>query len=155
MNRDKLDVMAIGSHPDDVELGCGATLASLVAAGRKIGIVHLTGGEMGTRGTVEERRIEAQRAAKALGASAMEILDCGDGGLRTGREEEDALIAVLRKYRPEIVLGPAPEDRHPDHGRSYRLVKDACFYSGLVRREAGEPHRPGVVFSYMQHCTQV
>lgn len=147
----KLDILAIGAHPDDVELGCGATLASLAAAGRQIGIVHLTGGEMGTRGSAEERRAEAEKAAQALGASAMEILDCGDGGLRTGAAEEDALIQVLRRYRPEIVLGPAPEDRHPDHGRSYRLVKDACFYAGLLRRGEGEPHRPGAVFSYMQH----
>ena len=151
MKKLKLDVLAIGAHPDDVELGCGATLAKLVAAGHRVGIVHLTGGEMGTRGTPEERRTEAEKAADALGASAMEILDCGDGGLRTGAAEEDTLIAVLRRYRPDIVLGPTPEDRHPDHGRSYRLVKDACFYAGLQRRGEGESHRPGALFSYMQH----
>lgn len=147
----KLDVLAIGSHPDDVELGCGGTLARLASAGRRVGILHLTRGEMGTRGTPEERVREAERAAEALGAAAMEILDCGDGGLRTGPQEEEAVIDVLRRYRPELVLGPTPADRHPDHGRSHRLVADACFYAGLVRRGEGEPHRPAALFSYMQH----
>ncbi|MEM6793930.1 MAG: bacillithiol biosynthesis deacetylase BshB1 [Acidobacteriota bacterium] len=151
----RLDVLAIGAHPDDAELGCGGALAKLAADGRAVGILHLTRGEAGTRGTVEERRAEAERAGEALGIARVDFLDCGDGGLRRGREEEDALIDVLRRLRPEIILGPAPEDRHPDHGRAYRLVKDACFYAGLRRRAAGRtaapPHRPAAVFSYMQH----
>jgi len=149
--KETVDVLAIGAHPDDVELGCGGTLAKLVAAGRRVGIVHLTKGEMGTRGTPEERAIEAERAAEVLGAATLDQLDCGDGGLRHTSAEEDALIGVLRRRRPEIVLGPTSSDRHPDHGRAYRLVKDASFYAGLARRGEGEPHRPAAVFSYMQN----
>lgn len=148
-----LDVLAIGAHPDDVELACGGTVALLAEQGKRVGILHLTRGEAGTRGSAEEREAEARAAAEALGAVSLDFLTCGDGGLRTGQEEEDAVIEILRRHRPEIVLGPAPEDRHPDHGRSYRLVKDACFYAGLRRRAEGrgEAHRPGAVFSYMQH----
>ncbi|HVS02527.1 MAG TPA: bacillithiol biosynthesis deacetylase BshB1 [Thermoanaerobaculia bacterium] len=146
-----LDVLAIGAHPDDVELGCGGTLALLAHQGRRVGLLHLTRGEMGTRGSEEQRRREAQRAAEVLGAAEMVILDCGDGGLRTGAAEEEAVIAELRRLRPELVLAPAPADRHPDHGRAHRLVRDACFYAGLRRRGAGEPHRPAALFSFMQH----
>lgn len=148
---ERLDVLAVGAHPDDVELGCGGTLALLAARGVRVGIVHLTRGEAGTRGSPEQRRREAETAAAALGASVLELLHCGDGGLRTGPAEEDALMVLLRRLRPELVLGPSPSDRHPDHGRAHRLVADACYYSGLARRGAGEPHRPAAVFSYMQH----
>ena len=149
----KLDVLAIGSHPDDVELGCGATLALLARQGKKVGILHLTRGERGTRGTAEERLAEAEKAARALGAVELGFLDCGDGSLRTGEAEEDALIEKIRAWRPEVLLGPSPNDRHPDHARSHQLVQSACFYAGLANRhpEAGEPHRPGAVYSYMQH----
>ena len=147
----RLDVLAIGTHPDDVELGCGGTVALLARAGRKVGIVHLTRGEAGSRGSEEIRRAEAAEAAEILGASALEILDCGDGAFRHGVAEEDVLIDLLRRYRPALVLGPTPADRHPDHGRAHRLVESACFYAGLTRRAAGEPHRPAAVFSYMQH----
>jgi bacillithiol biosynthesis deacetylase BshB1 len=149
-----LDVLAIGAHPDDVELGCGATVAKLARAGRRVGLLHLTAGEAGTRGSAAERRREAEAAAAILGAASVEFLDFGDGALRTGAAEEEELIAVLRRLRPELVLGPAPADRHPDHGRAYRLVADACFYAGLARRGAsgaGERHRPAAVFSYLQH----
>lgn len=151
-----VDVLAIGAHPDDVELGCGGTVAKLARAGRRVGIAHLTGGEAGTRGSVAERRREAERAAEVLGAVALDVLDCGDGAFRTGAAEEDALIALLRRRRPELVLGPTPSDRHPDHGRAHRLVADACFYAGLARRGAGDrpeemPHRPAALFSYLQH----
>ena len=149
-----LDVLAIGAHPDDVELGCGGTVGLLAQQGKRVGILHLTRGEAGTRGTPEEREAEARAAAEALGAVTVIFLDCGDGSLRIGEPEEDALIEQLRIWRPEIVLSPAPEDRHPDHGRAHRLVKNACFYSGLRRRAEDRgpaPHRPGVVFSYMQH----
>jgi len=149
----KLDVLAIGAHPDDVELGCGGTLALMARQGRKVGILHLTRGEMGTRGTAEERIAEAEGAAEALGAVVMDFLDCGDGGLRTGPAEEDSLIAKLREWRPELVIGPTPHDRHPDHGRAHRLVEAACFYAGLRNRapEKGEAYRPAANFSYMQH----
>jgi N-acetylglucosamine malate deacetylase 1 len=149
----KLDVLAIGAHPDDVELGCGGTLALLARSGRRTGILHLTCGERGTRGTSAERREEAERAAAALGAVEVAFLDCGDGALRTGEAEEDALIGMLRSFRPDLVLGPTPDDRHPDHGRAHRLVAGACFYSGLANRarERGASWRPAAVFSYMQH----
>jgi bacillithiol biosynthesis deacetylase BshB1 len=153
----KLDVLAIGSHPDDVELACGATLALLARQGKKVGILHLTRGERGTRGTAEERRTEAENAARALGAVELDFLDCGDGSLRAGEAEEDALIEKIRQWRPELLLGPSPIDRHPDHARSYQLVQAASFYAGLRNRcpptsaGSGEPHRPGAVFSYMQH----
>lgn len=152
---ERWDVLGIGAHPDDVELSCGGTLALLAAAGRRVGILHLTRGERGTRGTVAERFREAARAARALGAVGVEFLDCGDGGLRTGEAEEDALIEVLRRRRPELVLAPAAPDRHPDHSRAAALVEAAAFYSGLARRPVGAgregPHRPAAVFSYMQH----
>jgi bacillithiol biosynthesis deacetylase BshB1 len=147
----KLDVLAIGAHPDDVELGCGGTLALLSRQGLKVGILHLTRGEAGTRGTAEERRTEAVEAAHILGARAVELMDCGDGRLRVGEKEEDELIEWLRRWRPELVLGPAPADRHPDHGRAHQLVRDCSYYAGLARRGTGEPHRPAAVFSYMQH----
>ncbi|HZF14013.1 MAG TPA: bacillithiol biosynthesis deacetylase BshB1 [Thermoanaerobaculia bacterium] len=147
----KLDVLAIGAHPDDVELGCGGTVALLARQGRRVGILHLTRGERGTRGTADERRAEAEQAAAALGAVELAFLDAGDGGLRTGLAEEDALIAVLRAFQPDLVLGPTPSDRHPDHGRAHRLVEDACFYAGLAHRGSGAPHRPAASFSYMQH----
>jgi bacillithiol biosynthesis deacetylase BshB1 len=149
-----LDLLAISPHPDDVELACGGTLAKAAKSGARIGLLHLTRGEAGTRGTVEERGREAECAGKALGAEVVEFLDCGDGALRTGVDEEDALIEVLRRLRPELLLGPAASDRHPDHGRAHRLVEAACFYSGLAKRgqpESGEPHRPAAVFEYMLH----
>ncbi len=119
-----------------------------------MGILHLTRGEAGTRGSGEEREAEARAAADALGVTVVGFLDCGDGSLRRGEAEEDALIEKLRLYRPDLVLSPAPADRHPDHGRAHRLVEDACFYAGLRRRAAGrggEPHRPAVNFAYMQN----
>jgi len=147
----KLDVLAIGAHPDDVELGCGGTLALLARQGRRVGILHLTRGERGTRGTPEGRQAEAEQAAAALGAAAMDFLDCGDGGLRTGPAEEDSLIARLREWAPDLVLAPTPHDRHPDHTRAHQLVEAACFYAGLRNRGAGTPHRPAALFAYMQH----
>lgn len=146
-----VDVLALGAHPDDVELGCGATLAQLARAGRRVGILHLTRGEAGTRGTAAERQREAERAAGILGAAELVFLDCGDGAFRGGPAEEDALIEELRRLRPELVFAPTPADRHPDHGRAHRLVVDACFYAGLARRASGTPHRPAAVFTYMQH----
>lgn len=153
----KLDVLAIGAHPDDVELGCGGTLALAARQGRRVGILHLTRGERGTRGTAAGRLAEAERAAAELGAAELAFLDCGDGALRAGEAEEDALIEVLRTWRPDLVLGPAPHDRHPDHVRAHQLVAAASFYAGLAARrgDAGRagppPHRPAAVFSYMQH----
>ncbi len=151
-----VDVLAFGAHPDDVEIGCGGTLALLARAGRRVGIVHLTRGERGSRGTPAEREDEAQAAARRLSVAALEFLDCGDGGLRTNPQEEDAVIAVLRRYRPQLVLLPPPADRHPDHARAHRLVADACFYAGLVKRApdgAGDVaiHRPALLLAYELH----
>lgn len=129
-------------------------MARLERQGRRCGILHLTRGERGTRGTPEQRRMEAQRAAEILGAVELLFLDCGDGTLRRTDVEEDSLIELFRRLRPELVLAPAPRDRHPDHGRAHRLVMDSCYYAGLAKRApglGGEPHRPALVLSYMQH----
>jgi bacillithiol biosynthesis deacetylase BshB1 len=148
---EELDVLAIGAHPDDIEIACGGTIALLVRQGLRVGFLHLTKGEMGTRGSAEEREQEAAAAGAVLGVTSVQYLDCGDGGLRTTVTEEDALIAVLRERRPKLILGPTPSDRHPDHERAHCLVREACFYAGLTRRGEGEAHRPAAIYSYMQH----
>lgn len=138
-----IDVLAIAAHPDDIELTCAGTLVRLKAAGRLFGIVDLTRGEMGTRGDVATREGEARRAAEVLGAEFRETLDFGDGGLATTREHELALIDVIRRERPRLVLTSYPDDRHPDHRRAGELVTDAAFYAGLRRLETAHPaHRP-------------
>jgi N-acetylglucosamine malate deacetylase 1 len=127
----KLDVLAIGAHPDDVELGCSGTLIKEVQRGKKVGIIDLTQGELGTRGTVETRYQEAADAAKIIGLSARENLKMRDGFFQNDEAHQLKLIAALRKYRPEIVIGNILEDRHPDHGRAGSLIYDSCFLSGL------------------------
>jgi N-acetylglucosamine malate deacetylase 1 len=127
----KLDVLAIGVHPDDVELGCSGTLINEVKRGKKIGVIDLTQGELGTRGTIETRYEEAAEAARILGASARENLKMRDGFFKNDEVHQLQLIQVLRKYQPEIVIGNVLEDRHPDHGRAGQLIYDACFLSGL------------------------
>jgi N-acetylglucosamine malate deacetylase 1 len=138
-----VDVLAIGAHPDDIELTCGGTLAQLKTRGYRFGIVDLTRGEMGTRGTPEIRAAEARRAAEILGADFREALDLGDGGLPRGRKEELAVIDVIRREKPRLVLTPYPDDRHPDHRRAGQLVTDAAYYAGLRKLETAHPaHRP-------------
>jgi bacillithiol biosynthesis deacetylase BshB1 len=138
-----VDVLAIAAHPDDVELTCGGTLVKLKQRGYRFGIVDLTRGEMGTRGTPEIREREARRAAEILGADFREALDLGDGGLRRGREEELLVIDVIRREKPRLVLTPFPDDRHPDHRRAGQLVTDACYYAGTRKLETRHPaHRP-------------
>jgi bacillithiol biosynthesis deacetylase BshB1 len=127
----KLDVLAIGVHPDDVELGCSGTLLNEVKRGKKIGVIDLTQGELGTRGTVETRYEEAAEAARILGASVRENLKMRDGFFKNDEVHQLQLIQALRKYQPEIVIGNVLEDRHPDHGRAGQLIYDACFLSGL------------------------
>ncbi|MFC5407803.1 bacillithiol biosynthesis deacetylase BshB1 [Larkinella bovis] len=127
----KLDLLVIAVHPDDAELGSAGTILSLVAQGKKVGIVDLTRGELGTRGTPEIRLQEAAAAAEILGLSARENMNFRDGFFRNDEEHQLALIAAIRKYQPEIVITNAITDRHPDHGRASALVVDACFYSGL------------------------
>jgi bacillithiol biosynthesis deacetylase BshB1 len=138
-----VDILAISAHADDVELTCAGTLIQMHERGYRFGIVDLTRGEMGTRGNAEIRAKESARAAEILGAEFRETLDLGDGGLRTGREEELAVIDVIRREKPRIVLTPFPEDRHPDHRRAGSLVTDAAFYAGLRKLETAHPaHRP-------------
>jgi len=138
-----VDILAISAHADDVELTCAGTLIQMHERGYRFGIVDLTRGEMGTRGNAEIRAKESARAAEILGAEFRETLDLGDGGLRTGREEELAVVDVIRREKPRIVLAPFPEDRHPDHRRAGSLVTDAAFYAGLRKLETAHPaHRP-------------
>jgi bacillithiol biosynthesis deacetylase BshB1 len=144
-----VDVLAFSPHPDDVELGCGGTLAALAVRGLTFGIVDLTRGEMATRGTPEVRAREAAEAARILGARFRETLDLGDGGLRTDRASELQVVEAVRRARPRVVLAPLPADRHPDHARAGRLVPEAAWYAGLARLEAPlAPHRPDQVVFY-------
>ena len=127
----KLDILAIGVHPDDVELGCAGTLMSAIAEGKKVGIVDLTRGELGTRGSAETRKVEARNAANILGINIRENLGMADGFFQNDEQHQRLLIQAIRKYQPTIILANAPEDRHPDHGRSAKMVSDAAFLSGL------------------------
>lgn len=147
----KVDILAIGIHPDDVELSCSGTLLKHIAAGKTAGILDLTRGELGTRGTPELRREEAMNAAKVLGVKFREIMDLRDGFFNGGEAEMMAVLKKIREYRPEIVLCNAIEDRHPDHGRAAKLVAEACFYSGLVKIKTGQDTwRPKAVYHYLQ-----
>lgn len=138
-----VDVLAIAAHPDDVELTCAGTLVVMKARGRRFGIIDLTRGEMGTRGTRETRQREAERAAEILGAEFRETLDFGDGEIAGTREQELTLVDLIRRERPRLVLTSYPEDRHPDHVRAGRLAADAAFYAGLRKIETNHPaHRP-------------
>ena len=149
---DTVDILFFGAHPDDVELSCGGTVARSVKDGLKVGIVDLTRGEMGTRGTPQTRKREAQSAARVLGATFRQQLDFQDGNLQTGREQELEIIAILRERRPKIVVAPYPDDRHPDHTRTGRIVTEASFYAGLRALETGlEAHRPQTVLYYLQN----
>ena len=129
----KLDLLAIGSHPDDVELGCSGTLIKEIKRGKKVGIIDLTQGELGTRGTITTRYQEAADAARIMGIDVRENLKMRDGFFKNDEEHQMQLIKILRKYQPEIVIGNILEDRHPDHGRGGWLIYDACFFSGLIQ----------------------
>lgn len=152
----KLDILAIGVHPDDVELACAGTLMIEIANGKKVGIIDLTRGELGTRGTAETRKAEAEAAAKIIGVHVRENLGMRDGFFRNDEEHQLQVIQKIRQYQPEIVICNAVEDRHPDHGRSSKLVSDACFYSGLRKIETSldgveqTAWRPKYVFHYIQ-----
>lgn len=151
MKTTKLDILAIGAHPDDVELGCGGTVAKMVAEGKKVGILDLTRGELGTRGTAETRKNEAAAAAEILGVEFRENLGFKDGFFVNDEKHQLKLIEVIRKYRPEIILCNAVEDRHIDHGKGADLVESACFLSGLRKIETGqEAWRPKHIFHYIQ-----
>lgn len=152
----KLDLLAFGVHPDDVELGCAGVLMVEKTTGKKTGIIDLTQGELGTRGTADTRKAEAEAASKILGVDIRENLAMADGFFENNEAHQRKVIAVIRKYQPEIIICNAPEDRHPDHGRSSSLVSDAAFLSGLVKIETMEngmiqkPWRPKYVLHYIQ-----
>ena len=152
----KLDILAFGAHPDDVELSCGATLAKEISLGRKVGIVDLTRGELGTRGSAELRDQESADAAKILGVAVRENLRFRDGFFMNDEAHQMEVIKMIRKYRPGIVLCNATDDRHIDHGKGSKLVSDACFLSGLIRietkldNELQAAWRPKQVYHYIQ-----
>ncbi len=153
----KLDILAIAVHPDDVELGCSGTLMMEKLHGKKVGVVDLTRGELGTRGTPELRAEESERAAQIMQLDVRENLGMADGFFLNDEAHQRQLITAIRKYRPEIVLSNALADRHPDHGRAGNLIADACFLSGLrkiISQDASgnpQPHwRPKYVFHYIQ-----
>jgi bacillithiol biosynthesis deacetylase BshB1 len=152
----KLDILAFGVHPDDVELGCSGTIIAAIAEGKRVGVIDLTKGELGTRGNAETRKIEAAHAAKVMGVSIRENLQMADGFFANDEAHQRKVIEIIRKYQPEIILCNAPEDRHPDHGRSAKLVADAAFLAGLrkIKTEADGKHqeawRPAYVFHYIQ-----
>lgn len=152
----KLDILAIGAHPDDVELGCGATIAKEIASGKKVGILDLTRGELGTRGSAEIRDQEAAAAAKILGVSVRENLAFADGFFINDKEHQLEIIKIIRKYKPEIVLCNAIDDRHIDHPKGSKLTSDACFLSGLrkietiLNGELQDAWRPKQVYHYIQ-----
>jgi bacillithiol biosynthesis deacetylase BshB1 len=152
----KLDILAFGAHPDDVELGCSGTIAKEISLGKKVGVIDLTRGELGTRGSVEIRNSEAAKAGSILDISVRENLDLRDGFFQNDEASQLKVIEMIRKYQPEIVLCNAIKDRHIDHGKGSKLVSDACFLSGLRRIEteidgvSQNAWRPKVVYHYIQ-----
>jgi bacillithiol biosynthesis deacetylase BshB1 len=153
----KIDILAFGSHPDDVELSCAGVLLVEKNNGKKIGIIDLTQGELGTRGTAETRKMEAANSAQILQLDIRENLEMADGFFVNDKENQLRIIQILRKYQPEIIFTNAPHDRHPDHGKGAKLVSDAAFLSGLRKIEtkdknglSQEPWRPKYVLQYIQ-----
>ena len=155
----KLDILAFGAHPDDVELGCAATIAKEVSLGKKVGIIDLTRGELGTRGTAETRDLESEEASKILGVEIRLNMGFADGFFVNDKMHQIEVIKMIRKFRPEIVLCNAIEDRHIDHAKGSNLVSDACFLSGLLKIDTKfdedddswqDPWRPNQVYHYIQ-----
>ncbi len=152
----KLDILVFAAHPDDAELSCSGTILKHIAQGKKVGVVDLTEGQLGSRGSVETRYEEADRASKILGLHVRENLRMEDGFFQNDPKHQRLIIKMLRKYRPEIVFANAPKDRHPDHGRASALVSEACFYSGLLKIETSfdggkqKQWRPKAVYHYIQ-----
>ena len=154
---DKLDFLAFGAHPDDVELGCGATIAKLVSQGKKVGIIDLTRGELGTRGSAEIRTKETNEASKILGITIRENMDFKDGFFRNDEEHQLKIIQVIRKYQPDFVFCNAPDDRHIDHPKGSQLIVEASFLSGLTKintydsfGNAQKQWRPKNIYHYIQ-----
>ncbi|MFL2643905.1 MAG: bacillithiol biosynthesis deacetylase BshB1 [Flavobacteriaceae bacterium] len=152
----KLDILAIGAHPDDVELGCAGTIAKEISKGKKVGIVDLTRGELGTRGDAKTRDTESNDAAKLLGVEFRENLNFSDCFFANDKEHQLKLVEVIRKYKPDLVICNAIQDRHIDHSKAAKLVTDACFLSGLKKIETAcksisqDPWRPVNVYHYIQ-----
>ena len=147
----KLDILAFAAHPDDVEISCGGTILKHIEMGYKCGIIDLTGGELGTRGSGELRLKEATKAKEILGIEVRENLGFADGFFSIDKEHQLPIIEMIRKYRPEIVLANSIHDRHPDHGRAAKLVAESCFLSGLMKIDTGqEAWRPKAVYHYIQ-----
>ena len=154
--RMKLDILAIGAHPDDIELGCGATIAKEISNGKKVGVLDLTRGELGTRGSAEIRSAEAEKSAQILGLSMRRNLELPDGFFSNNKASQLEIIKIIREYQPEIVLCNAIDDRHIDHGKGSKLASDACFLSGLTKIETiskgknQKAWRPKHVYHYIQ-----
>ena len=153
----KIDILAFGAHPDDVELGCGGTISKAIQGGKKVGVIDLTRGELGTRGSAEIRATEAANAAEILGVKIRENLNLKDGFIFNNKENQLKVIEKIRQYQPEIVLCNAIADRHIDHGKSNTLVREACFISGLqkiitngVGGKNQNSWRPKAIYSYIQ-----
>jgi bacillithiol biosynthesis deacetylase BshB1 len=152
----KLDVLAIAAHPDDIELSCAATVAKIIASGKTVGILDLTEGELGTRGTRKIRRREAKLAASLLGISVRLNLHLPDGSISVTQQNVRKVIGILRQYRPEVLLIPHWQERHPDHVHAHHLAKEAWFYSGLekittrMKGKKQSPHRPAKYYHFMQ-----
>ena len=152
----KLDILAFGAHPDDIELGCGGTLLSAISEGKKVGVIDITKGELGTRGTTSQRLKEAQLASEVMGLTIRENLGMADGFFENNKENQFAIIETIRRFQPSIIFCNAPEDRHPDHGRAASLVEEASFLSGLTKIKTmhngveQEAWRPTQVFHYIQ-----
>lgn len=152
----KLDILAFAAHPDDIELSCSGTLMKAISQGKKVGIVDLTQGELGSRGTIETRYEEAAEASKIMGIDVRLNLRMADGFFKINEENKLLIAEQIRKFKPTIVLANAVEDRHPDHGRASQLVSEACFLAGLRKIETfyegemQEAHRPKAVYHYIQ-----
>ncbi len=156
MRTNKVDILAFAAHPDDVELSASGTLMKHIAQGKKVAIVDLTRGELGSRGTIETRKEEAGQAAEIMGITARVNLALQDGFFEHNEENLLKIVEQIRYFQPEIVLANAVEDRHPDHGKGSKLVSDACFLAGLIKvktyfeSDKQVPHRPRLVLHYIQ-----
>ena len=152
----KVDILAIGAHPDDVELGCGGTLAKLISEGKTVAVIDLTQGELGTRGTNVTRAEEAAESTRIMGYVSRENLKMKDGFLVNSEDYQMQIVKMIRKYQPEMVFANSIDDRHPDHAKASKLVSDACFLSGLVKietsldNESQKAWRPKHIFNYIQ-----
>lgn len=156
-HKEDFDIIAFGAHPDDVELGCGGTIAKVVKEGKRVGVVDLTQGELGTRGSVSIRYQEAEKASQILGVQMRRNLKFSDGFFTNDKEHQMKVIEILRKYRPKIVLCNAIKDRHIDHAKASKLIEDACFLSGLEKIKTidqdgtqQKAFRPSSIYHYIQ-----